>query len=96
MDDRFRIPGTTIRFGFDPIMGLVPGGGDTVGAAIGAYSLWRLRGLGLPATLLVRMTGNLLVDWSVGTIPLLGDLFDAGFKAHRRNARLLRRYLDSP
>lgn len=94
MDDRFRIPGTGIRFGFDPIIGLVPGGGDTASAAIGAYSLWRLRGLGLPGSLYARMVGNLLIDWWVGVIPLLGDLFDAGFKAHRRNARLLRQHFE--
>ena len=96
MDDRFRIPGTSIRFGLDPVMGLVPGGGDTVSAAIGAYSLWRLRGLGLPRPVLAQMTGNLLIDWWVGAIPLAGDLFDVGFKAHRRNARLLRRHLEQP
>lgn len=96
MDDRFRIPGTPIRFGFDPVMGLVPGGGDTVSAAIGAYSLWRLRGLGLPGSLLARMAGNLVIDWWVGVVPLFGDLFDVAFKAHRRNARLLRRHLDRP
>lgn len=94
MDDRFRIPGTRIRFGFDPIVGLVPGAGDTVSAAIGVYTLARLRNAGLPVTLLGRMAGNLAVDWLVGLVPVLGDLFDVAFKAHRRNAALLRRHLE--
>ncbi len=94
MDDRFRIPGTGVRFGFDPIIGLVPGAGDTVTAAIGVYTLAQVRKAGLPMSVLARMAGNLAIDWLVGMVPILGDLFDVGFKAHRRNAALLRRHLE--
>ncbi len=94
MDDCFRVPGTSLRFGLDPLLGLIPGAGDTASAAVAGYMIFRARQLKVPASLLLAMTGNLLADWLIGLVPELGDLFDFGFKAHRRNARLLRRHLD--
>lgn len=96
LDEAFRIPGTDIRIGLDPLVGLFPGIGDvatTVAAAYVVVAAWRL---GAPAVLVVRMGLNLALDALVGAVPLLGDLFDAGFKASTRNARLLETWLASP
>ncbi|MGY9054161.1 MAG: DUF4112 domain-containing protein [Alphaproteobacteria bacterium] len=95
MDDRFRIPGTSIRFGLDSIVGLVPGVGDTVTLGAGVYMIWRAAALDLPAGLLARIMLNTGIDWVVGLVPIVGDLADLGFKAHRRNARLLRQHMAS-
>ena len=94
MDDRFRVPGTGIRFGLDPVIGMIPGVGDSVTAGVGIYTLLWAKRAGVPLTLLGWMLANLALDWVVGLVPVLGDLFDVGFKAHRRNATLLRRYAE--
>ncbi|WP_206454505.1 DUF4112 domain-containing protein [Aurantimonas marina] len=85
MDTAIRVPGTGIRFGGDSIMGLVPGVGDAAGGLIGVYIINEARRLGLPTHKLVKMAGNLGIDFAVGSVPLLGDVFDVVFKAHRRN-----------
>lgn len=95
LDDRFRIPGTRIRFGLDPLIGLIPGVGDAV--ALGG-SLWLIaeaRAAGAPIGLILRMVWNSLIDAVLGAIPLIGDLFDLANKANRRNLELLRRHLKS-
>ncbi len=89
LDDRFRIPGTRWRFGLDGIIGLVPGAGDIATAMISAYIVWSARRLGTSRSANIKMAGNLLVDFMVGSIPLLGDIFDIGFKANRKNLRIL-------
>ncbi|HEX6132652.1 MAG TPA: DUF4112 domain-containing protein [Longimicrobiales bacterium] len=96
LDDSIRIPGTSLRFGIDPLLGLLPGGGDLAGGVLSAYIILAAARLGAPASVLVRMGGNVILDAAAGTIPLLGDLFDAGYKANRRNARLLEQYVDAP
>lgn len=92
MDSRFRIPGTGIRFGFDAVLGLVPGIGDGLVTVPGVYILVRAHRMGAPFLLLARMALNLAIDLVVGTIPLVGDIFDIGFRANRRNVALLRRH----
>lgn len=96
LDAAFRIPGTQRRFGIDPLLGLVPGAGDALGAGMGGYLLWLAARAGAPAPVLLRMFGNLAVDALVGAVPLLGDLFDAGWKANLRNVRILEHYLADP
>lgn len=93
MDDRFRLPGTRIRFGMDVLMGLVPVLGDTASTAISGYLIWRAARLGLPGWLLAGMAGNLAIDWLLGLVPLAGDLLDVGFRANRRNLNMIRRHL---
>lgn len=95
LDDRFRIPGTNITFGLDSLIGLVPGIGDAAMAVGAGYLVLQAKELGLPRRVLVRMTLNVLVDMAIGSIPLLGDIFDVGFKANRRNMILLKRHLDT-
>lgn len=93
MDRSFRIPGTSLRFGLDPLMGLFPVGGDVVGALVSGYILYIAWRNGAPGTLIGRMLVNVLVDTAVGAVPVLGDLFDAGWQANARNVGLLERWL---
>ena len=96
LDTALRIPGTGIRFGLDSVLGLIPGVGDLTGAALSGYIVLAAARSGVPASVLTRMVLNLGVDTLVGTIPLLGDLFDVGFRANTRNAALLERFLAEP
>lgn len=96
LDDVIRIPGTNLRFGIDPLLGLLPGGGDLAGGVLSGYIILAAARAGAPPPVLVRMGANVVLDAVAGTIPLLGDLFDAGFKANRRNAALLDRYVVTP
>ena len=78
------------RFGVDPILGLiVPGGGDLAGSLLGLYAVTLAIRRRMSPVVIARMLLNLSVDALLGAIPLLGDLFDLGFRAHERNARLL-------
>ncbi|SDD93091.1 DUF4112 domain-containing protein [Kordiimonas lacus] len=94
LDSQFRIPGTNIRFGLDSIVGLLPVAGDTVTATMAAYIIFEAFRIGVRRTIIVRMLGNLVIDWVIGSIPVIGDLFDVGFKANQRNIRLIERDLD--
>ena len=96
LDARFRVPGTPIRCGWDALLGLLPGVGDVAGGVAGAYGLYAGYALGAPAPVLLRMTLNLGVDLLIGTLPLLGDLFDVGWRGNLRNVALLERWLAEP
>lgn len=96
LDDVIRIPGTNLRFGIDPLLGLLPGAGDLAGGVLSGYIILAASRMGAPSSVLLRMGGNVIIDTLVGTVPLLGDLFDAGWKANRRNAELLQRYVAAP
>lgn len=93
LDSRWRIPGTRIRIGLDGIASLIPGVGDTLTGVVAAYIVWQAARFGVPRSLLLRMVGNVGLDWAVGSIPVLGTIFDIGFKANRRNLRLLEHHL---
>jgi hypothetical protein len=96
LDNSIPIPGTRYRIGLESVIGLVPGLGDLVGGGLSAWIILQAARLGAPPSLLARMGWNLLVDLAVGAIPLLGDLFDAGFKANMRNLALLDRHVQGP
>ncbi len=96
LDDAVRVPGTDFRIGLDPVIGLIPGAGDLVTGVMSAYLLVVARRVGAPTALLFRMLANLGIDAIVGAVPLLGDLFDAGYKANRRNMRLIEAHLARP
>lgn len=95
LDECIRVPGTSIRFGLDPIIGLLPYGGETLASLIGLVILGDARKKGLPFKTLARMGGNMLVNAGVGTIPILGDLFSVWFKSNTRNYRMINAFLDS-
>jgi hypothetical protein len=94
LDDRFRIPFTRWRLGVDGVIGLVPGIGDAATTLIALYIVLEARRLGVPPGKLVRMGMNIGVDALMGVVPLVGDLADAGFKANRRNVRILIDHLE--
>ena len=96
LDSAVRIPGTDIRFGLDPLLGLVPGLGDVAGAGFASYLLIVAARLGVPRVVLARMLLNIGIDTVVGTVPVLGDVFDVGWKANTRNLALMERYLERP
>jgi len=79
MDSQFRIPGTNIRFGLDALIGLVPGAGDIAGFLISGYIIAVLAKNGASGFVLARITLNIFIDSLVGSIPILGDLFDVSF-----------------
>lgn len=93
-DDAVKIPGTNITLGWDAVLGLVPFVGDATTTAVSAYFLWEAKRLGASRWTMVKMVGNVLTDFVVGLVPLVGDLADIGFRANRRNMRLLEKELD--
>lgn len=96
LDNAFPIPGTGMRVGIDPLLGLIPGLGDLVGAGVSGYILVLAAQAGAPKTVLLRMLGNIATDSLLGAVPALGDLFDFGFKSNARNMKLLERYTEAP
>lgn len=96
LDSAIHVPGTPIRFGLDPLLGLVPGVGDAVGTLFSVYIILQAAQLGASKSTLARMTVNVGIDGLIGTIPVLGDLFDFGWKANGRNLALLERHLAEP
>jgi hypothetical protein len=96
LDDAIRVPGTKLRFGIDPIVGMIPGIGDLLGGAASAYIILEAARAGAPASVLLRMTMNVGMDTVVGAVPLIGDLFDFAWKSNSRNAELLARHVEAP
>lgn len=91
LDESLRLPGG-YRIGYDGIIGLVPGVGDVVGLMLSAYVVAAAAKLGVAKSVLIRMCANVAIETIVGTIPLIGDLFDFVFKANSRNLALIDRH----
>lgn len=91
MDGLFRIPGVGWRFGLDAIVGLIPGVGDTLTSIVSFYILASAVRYRVPKITLLRMGLNIGVDYVLGSVPLVGDLFDAAWKSNQMNVELLRR-----
>jgi hypothetical protein len=96
LDNAIAIPGTRFRFGLDPLLGLLPGAGDFVGAALSAYIVIEAARFGLPQETLVQMVTNLVLDSIGGWVPVLGDVFDVTWKANSRNLALLEAHVATP
>lgn len=92
MDSQFRIPGTNFRFGLDGLIGLIPGAGDLSTFAVSGYMVLLLARNGASGYVLARMVVNILIDAIIGSIPLIGDLFDIAFKANTRNLKLMQEH----
>ena len=92
MDNQFRIPGTSWRFGLDGLMGLVPYLGDMAGFVVSGFLMRTMVKKGAGPLLMLRMMWNYILDAVLGVVPFLGDLFDFGYKANRRNVALLKSY----
>jgi hypothetical protein len=95
LDTWFRIPGTDIRFGLDGIIGFVPGVGDFLGGAASCVIVVAAYFRGVPMVTVARMVANLAIEVVVGMVPVLGNLFDIGWRANRRNYHLLERSLQT-
>jgi hypothetical protein len=96
MDDGIKLPGIPLRFGLDPIIGLVPGLGDAVGAALAIWILVEAARLRTSRATLGRIAWNIMADALGGTIPVVGDIFDVAWKANLKNVALLQRQLADP
>jgi hypothetical protein len=96
LDTTVRIPGTRIYLGLDPLLGLIPGIGDMLANLIGTVILILAARLQVPQIVIARMSLNLLINGTIGAIPILGDLFSIWFRSHARNAALLRRAATQP
>jgi hypothetical protein len=96
LDSAITIPGTGIRLGLDAIIGLLPGGGDAIGAALSSIIVMTALKQGVPKPVVWRMVGNVVIDTLIGSVPLLGDLFDVAWKANSKNAELLAQYEGAP
>ena len=89
LDDSITIPGTERKIGIDPIIGLIPGGGDLIGGVISIYIMHAGIKMGMPRATIIRMFGNVALEFVIGCIPIIGDLFDATWKSNQRNVKLI-------
>ena len=96
LDTTVKIPGTPFYLGLDPLLGLIPGIGDILANLIGTVILGFAARLQVPQIVIARMSLNLLINGTVGAIPIAGDLFSVWFRSHARNAELLRRAATQP
>jgi len=96
LDAGIRIPGTNLRFGLDPILGLIPGAGDAAGAVLAGWILVEAVRLGASRATILRIAGNVALDAGLGAVPVIGDVFDFAWKANLRNVALLEQHLASP
>jgi len=92
LDNAFRVPGTNLRFGWDPIVGLVPWLGDALTAVLSCAIVVQAHHMRVPRVVQLRMLGNLAIDMVVGALPLVGDIADAVWKSNTRNMALLERH----
>jgi uncharacterized membrane protein YeaQ/YmgE (transglycosylase-associated protein family) len=94
LDTKLRIPGTKIRFGADFLLGLFPGVGDAISMALSGMLIATMAKNGASPKLVTKMLGNVLLDTIVGTVPILGNVFDLFFKANYRNLQLMREHYE--
>ncbi|MEG4809532.1 DUF4112 domain-containing protein [Microcoleus sp. F8-D3] len=96
LDNSIPIPGTKYRIGLDPILGLIPGGGDLISSIFAGYVVFKSAQMGVPQETLVQMAANIVFDTVAGTVPVAGDLLDVAWKANVKNIELLDAHLGSP
>jgi len=96
LDDFIQVPGTSIRFGLDGIVGLIPGVGDLLGGVASTVLILAAWARGVPKVTLLRMVANVGIEVVIGTVQVLGDMFDIAWRANRRNYALLTGSVDAP
>ncbi|HKZ96168.1 MAG TPA: DUF4112 domain-containing protein [Hyphomicrobiaceae bacterium] len=94
MDSAMAIPGTSVRFGLDAVIGLVPVLGDLLSQLISSYIIWEARQLGVSRLTMARMIWNSAIDTIIGIVPVAGDAFDVVFRANMKNLALLKGHLE--
>jgi hypothetical protein len=94
MDEQFRLPGTNFRFGLDPIINLIPVAGDLGGFAVSTVLLLTMAKHGVSREVLIKMTLNIILDSTIGAIPILGHIFDFAYKSNSRNIKLLKEHYE--
>ena len=94
LDSAVRVPGTNIRFGADALLNLIPGIGTLTSKGMSAYLIWEARRLGVPTGTLLRMVGNVGVDFAISAVPVIGWVGDVFYRSNLRNMALLRDHLD--
>lgn len=93
LDSAYTVPGTNIRLGLDPLLGLIPGAGDAITTLLSFYIVYEAHRGGLPKPALLRMVANIAIDAVVGAVPVLGDFGDIFWRANRRNLAIFDDYL---
>lgn len=93
LDSSIPVPGTSWKIGFDPIIGLIPGIGDLIGAVVSGYIITEAVRAEVPTLTLARMLVNVGIDTVLGAVPAVGDLFDAAWKSNTMNVALLERHV---
>jgi len=96
LDELIEVPGTSIKVGLDPVIGLIPVAGDALSALAGEWVILEASRFGLPRVVLARMVVNLALDLGIGAIPLLGDAYDLLFRSNSRNLALFRKHALDP
>lgn len=94
MDAQFNIPFLPIPIGLDTLIGLIPGIGDTISLGVSSYIILAASRLGVPKRHLIRMGGNMLIDWVIGLVPIIGDIFDIGWRGNLRNVKIAREEIE--
>lgn len=94
MDSEFKLPGTKFRFGLDPILGLIPGVGDLASYAISGLIILYITRYGASRKVIYKMFGNVALDALIGSIPVIGHVFDFVYKANERNLKLLQEHYE--
>lgn len=94
LDEAVRIPGTEYRVGLDPIVGILPGVGDSLSSVVSLYIVFEAYRAEVPASTLLRMLAYVAIDTVIGSVPILGTIFDAAWKANSWNARLLVEHIE--
>lgn len=92
LDSAFQVPGTSFRFGLDPLIGLVPGIGDLLSPIFCVLIIWHAAALRVPKVVIARMTINAIIDGVAGSVPVIGDAFDFVWRANEWNMALLERH----
>ena len=89
LDESITLPGTKYKIGIDPIIGLIPGGGDVIGGILSMYIMHTGIKMGVQKTVVIKMFRNIALDFIIGWIPIIGDIFDAVWKSNQKNVKLI-------